>query len=67
MRYLQVRKNKTEEAFYSLLQYRQFISEFGPAEMPVYFLNTKGEHQEHNLGRLLPFSFALQQGEKYLI
>ncbi|ORY93293.1 cytidine deaminase [Syncephalastrum racemosum] len=46
---------------------RQFISEFGPASLPVYLLNTKAEYQALTLGELLPHSFALEQGQKYLI
>ncbi|CAO3647701.1 unnamed protein product [Cunninghamella blakesleeana] len=46
---------------------RQFISEFGPSTLPVYLLNTKGEYKLTTLNELLPFSFSLEQGEKYLI
>ncbi|KAI8098340.1 cytidine deaminase [Gilbertella persicaria] len=45
---------------------RQFISEFCAAEMPVYLLNTNGEYKELTVGQLLPFSFGLEQGQKYL-
>ncbi|CAO3618016.1 unnamed protein product [Mucor hiemalis] len=46
---------------------RQFISEFGQPDLPVYFLNAKGEHKEYKFGDLLPLSFGLEQGQKYLI
>ncbi|CEI99672.1 Putative Cytidine deaminase [Rhizopus microsporus] len=45
---------------------RQFISEFVTASTPVYFLNVKGDHREYTFGQLLPFSFGLEQGERYL-
>lgn len=47
--------------------FRQFISEFGQADLPVYFLNAKGDHKEYKFGELLPLSFGLEQGQKYLI
>ena len=47
--------------------HRQFMSEFGSPEMPIYFLNVKGEHKEHKFGDLLPLSFGLEQGEQYLM
>ncbi|KAI8148008.1 cytidine deaminase [Fennellomyces sp. T-0311] len=46
---------------------RQFIAEFGPASLPVYLINNDGKALPLTLGDLLPYSFALQQGEKYLI
>ncbi|CAO3642091.1 cytidine deaminase [Cunninghamella echinulata] len=46
---------------------RQFISEFGPSSLPVYLLNNKGDYKLITLGELLPLSFSLEQGEKYLI
>ncbi|KAI9485034.1 cytidine deaminase [Zychaea mexicana] len=46
---------------------RQFISEFGPASLPVYLVNAKGETLALTLGDLLPYSFALEQGQKYLM
>ncbi|KAI8988210.1 cytidine deaminase [Mycotypha africana] len=39
---------------------RQFISEFSNAEMPIYFLNNKGEHREFTMGQLLPLAFNLE-------
>ncbi|KAI8390354.1 cytidine deaminase [Blakeslea trispora] len=46
---------------------RQFISEFATPEMPVYLLNTNGEHKELTVAELLPFAFGLEQGKKYLV
>ncbi|KAI9251431.1 cytidine deaminase, partial [Phascolomyces articulosus] len=46
---------------------RQFISEFGPASLPVFLINVKGESFPTTLGELLPHSFALEQGNKYLM
>ncbi|KAI8093614.1 cytidine deaminase [Halteromyces radiatus] len=46
---------------------RQFISEFGPGSLPVYLLNTKGEFKLITLSELLPLSFSLEQGQKFLI
>ncbi|KAI7884410.1 cytidine deaminase [Lichtheimia hyalospora FSU 10163] len=45
----------------------QFISEFGPATLPVYLLKTSGESQLLTLSDLLPYSFALEQGQKYIL
>ncbi|KAJ8656067.1 cytidine deaminase [Lichtheimia ornata] len=46
---------------------RQFISEFGPATLPVYLLKTSGESQLLTLADLLPYSFGLEQGQKYIL
>ncbi|SAM00574.1 hypothetical protein [Absidia glauca] len=46
---------------------RQFISEFGPGTLPVYLLNVNGEYKPTTLADLLPMSFALEQGQKFLI
>ncbi|KAI8072542.1 cytidine deaminase [Gongronella butleri] len=46
---------------------RQFISEFGPASLPVYLVNKDGKVKETTLGELLPMSFALEQGQKFLM
>ncbi|KAI9267314.1 cytidine deaminase [Sporodiniella umbellata] len=45
---------------------RQFISEFVPTTLPVFFLNKHGENKEFKFGELLPMAFGLEQGEKYL-
>ncbi|KAI7904374.1 cytidine deaminase [Cokeromyces recurvatus] len=37
---------------------RQFIAEFSSPNMPVFFLNNKGEHKEYTFGQLLPFAFT---------
>ncbi|KAI8377090.1 cytidine deaminase [Choanephora cucurbitarum] len=42
---------------------RQFISEFGPREMPVYLLNTNGEYKAVTVAELLPFAFGLEHLE----
>lgn len=47
--------------------HRQFMSEFGPATLPVYLLKTSGESQLLTLTDLLPHSFALEQGQKYIL
>ncbi|KAI7864585.1 cytidine deaminase [Spinellus fusiger] len=39
---------------------RQFISEFGPDDLPVYLVNTNGEHKITSLQELLPFMFRLE-------
>ncbi|ORX56369.1 cytidine deaminase [Hesseltinella vesiculosa] len=46
---------------------RQFISEFGPASLPVYLVNKSREYKLITLGELLPLSFALEQGQKFLM
>ncbi|KAI8330486.1 cytidine deaminase [Chlamydoabsidia padenii] len=46
---------------------RQFISEFGPGTLPVYLLNSQSKYKLTTLSELLPFSFALEQGKKFLI
>ncbi|KAI9030188.1 cytidine deaminase [Phycomyces nitens] len=38
---------------------RQFISEFGPDDLPVLLSNTKGEFTETTIEGLLPFIFRL--------
>ncbi|KAI8384328.1 cytidine deaminase [Radiomyces spectabilis] len=43
---------------------RQFISEFGPANMPVYLLNTKGEFTQMTIEELLPYSFSLEKNKQ---
>lgn len=45
---------------------RQFISEFVSESLPVYLVNTKGEHREYTFGQLLPLAFGLNAGQKYL-
>ncbi|KAI7853159.1 cytidine deaminase [Circinella umbellata] len=46
---------------------RQFISEFGPAKLPVYLVNVKGETLSTTIEELLPYTFGIEQGRKYLI
>ncbi|CAO3591198.1 unnamed protein product [Absidia cylindrospora] len=46
---------------------RQFISEFGPGTLPVYLVTTTGVHKVITLSELLPLSFALEQGQKFLM
>ena len=52
-----------KEAHISKKKQRQFISEFGSHEMPVYLLNTNGEYKVVTVAELLPFAFGLEHLE----
>jgi len=45
---------------------RQFISEFVPKDMPVFFLNKHGDHREYKFEQLLPFAFDHDTSKEYL-
>ena len=65
--YVDTVEKKRVILIYLIIMHRQFISEFGPATLPVYLLKTSGESQLLTLSDLLPYSFALEQGQKYIL
>ncbi|KAH8554594.1 cytidine deaminase [Umbelopsis sp. PMI_123] len=46
---------------------RQFISEFGPGDLPVYMITTNRDFKLVTLSELLPYSFSRDEAEKYLL
>ncbi|KAL1935135.1 hypothetical protein VTP01DRAFT_4275 [Rhizomucor pusillus] len=46
---------------------RQFLSEFLETSTPVYLLTKDGQSLDLTMGQLLPYSFGLEQGKKYIL
>lgn len=47
--------------------FSQFISEFGPKDLPVYMIKPNREYELVTLQDLLPHSFSREETEKYLL
>ncbi|KAI8582211.1 hypothetical protein K450DRAFT_227917 [Umbelopsis ramanniana AG] len=46
---------------------RQFISEFGPKDLPVYMITPNREYKLVTLNDLLPHSFSREEAGKFLL
>ncbi|CAO3681414.1 unnamed protein product [Umbelopsis vinacea] len=46
---------------------RQFISEFGPKDLPVYMIKANREYRLVTLEELLPHSFSREEAERFLL